>query len=208
MCAVILFPYYKKDVSKELAAAKAELNKKQNELEVDTVQLQKVEEVVRRQEDEVRQVRDAQAALLICKDGLNQCQVALGKNFLVVEVVWTSKANVDLHVTDALGNEFYWRHTNKCECDFRDTRARLSVDSYGGPGGLEVWIDPEVRAGTYRIEYVLEQAPTEDVTVVGTVIDRKGARLLGQKSFSSNVHDQRLLGAEVQISSDGEMTIR
>ena len=212
VCSVILFPYYRKDVSQEISTEKAVLQERAKELDTTLRQARLVEEEIRKQDQQVRQVRDTQAKLNVCKQGVNQCQVALAKNFVLVEIQWEKAVNVDLHVTDPSGNEYYWRKTNRCECEFPGQKAQLSVDSFGSShGGIEVWIDPEARTGSYKIEYVIDRPPAEDVKVTGIVIDRLGTRRIEEKILrrrDSSGGEVRLRAAELQIAADGLLSIR
>jgi hypothetical protein len=210
MCSVILFPYFKKDVSQEVTAAKETLQARSKELDTKLKEVRQIDEQIRKQDQEVKQVRDLQAKLNVCKQGLNQCQVAVGKNFLLVEIQWEKEINVDLHVTDSGGNEYYWRKTNRCECEFPGKKARLSVDSFGSSrGGIEVWIEPEVKPGSYFVDYVIERPSTDDIKVVGSVIDRLGTRALEVKTLTrGSGREIRVRAAELQIGADGDLNIR
>lgn len=213
MCTVILFQY-RDDVSKDLDAANDSLKQKTLALKQTQMDAQVIEEQIRRQEQAVRGVRESQANLNICKQGLNQCQVALAKNFIMVQIEWDKELNVDLYVTDPSGNVFFWRRTNRCNCDFpgNPTKARLSVDSRGacflGKCGIEVWMDPEPKTGSYKIDYVVDRAPPEKVTVTGTVIDRLGKTELPPKSFDRGSRELRVRAAELELADNGNLEIR
>ncbi|HZP75590.1 MAG TPA: hypothetical protein VFB45_05555 [Pseudolabrys sp.] len=211
MVSVILFPYYKKDVSQELTETKKVLAEKSKELDTKLKQVREVEEKVRKQNQDVKQIRDTQANLNVCKQGLNQCQVEMGKNFLLVEIQWDKAINVDLHVTDPAGNEYYWRKTNRCLCDFPGEKARLSVDSFGSSrGGIEVWIAPDVKTGSYFVDYVIDRPTDEQVQVTGTVIDREGTHAIAPKALVRREPGQeaRLRAAELRVAADGTLKIR
>ena len=206
MCSVILFPYFRKDVSQEVTAAKATLTQKAIELDTTQRKAREVEEQVRHQDAEVRQVRDTQARLNVCKDGLNQCQVALAKNFLLVQIGWSRNVNVDLHVIDPEGHEFYWAQTNRSGADFPQSKAQLSTDSSGASGaGVEVWVDPEVNPGVYKVDYVVDRAPSAPVPVTGLIFDRFGQNPLPVMSLQAGT--LRVHAATLQIAADGSLTI-
>jgi len=210
MCAVILFPYYgKKDVKKELAEAKTALDTKSKELKTTQGTLNELKAQIELQDEKVREVRDTQANLKICKDGLNQCQVALAKNFLLVKIEWhpQKSMNVDLHVTDPSGHEYYWRRRS-----YPGLQARLSVDSFGSDlGGIEVWLEPRARPGTYKVSYSIDRALDEDVVIEGTVIDRLGVQKLGPQAFHMQGAETEGLtrqAAILDIGADGTLTRR
>lgn len=91
---------------------------------------------------------------------LESCQRALKKTFVLVVASWETdgddvephvKDDVDLHVVDPAGREYYYaarRHTGSAATFEEDTR--------DGPGN-EIWLHPNAAAGRYRICYKLYQ---------------------------------------------------
>jgi hypothetical protein len=205
MCSIILFPYYKKDVSQELAAATAALVQKKSDLESATEQLRQTQEQVRRQESQVQQARQAQADLSQCRQGLNKCQADLAKTFLLVQIEWGAAVDVDLHVTDPGGNEFFWAKTNRNGRDFPNSKAQLSIDVAGG-AGIEVWVDPAASPGAYQLDYVVRRNPHPEVSVKGAIFDRYGRKPLDAKTIRSG--EARIRAGTVQIAADGTVTVR
>ncbi len=61
--------------------------------------------------------------------------MALGNTFLVVAVEWSKagRTDVDLHVTDPEGHEFYWAKNNRSRGYFPNVEAQLSYDNTSGP---------------------------------------------------------------------------
>ena len=80
---------------------------------------------------------------------LQSCQQELRKKFLLVLISWGSKDDVDLHVVDPAGNEFYYQQR-----DYSGTPARLEEDNTRGPGN-EVWLHPQATPGEYKLYYKL-----------------------------------------------------
>lgn len=72
-------------------------------------------------------------------------------SYLVIVLQWdTLRQDVDMHVVDPAGNEFYYEKTNRDGSDFPGEDAFLTVDSRVGPG-VEVWLNPTADQGEYRV---------------------------------------------------------
>jgi len=205
MCAIILMPYYLRDPAPKLKSV-------DNQLQQAALRLKQVDESLRNSKienselaKEVQKGRDSQSQLQECKRGLKQCQTALAKTFLLVQVTWSSPEDVNLHVTDPAGHEFRWNATNRSGQDFPDSKAKLSVDSRIGPG-LEVWLDPSATAGDYKVDYVFDDPVKEDVEVEGVVYDRYGATPL--KTVKIPAGQMRSHVATIRINADGTKVIR
>ena len=93
---------------------------------------------------------------------LESCQRALKKTFVLVVASWESEDrsedgrwlrgpgnnDVDLHVVDPMGREFYHGKTTD-----PDSAAVFEEDTIRGPGN-EIWVHPNAEAGPYRICYM------------------------------------------------------
>ena len=68
---------------------------------------------------------------------------------MLVVASWSTNDDVDLHVVDPQGREFYYgdkRHSG--------SNAALEEDNTRGPGN-EIWLHPSAEAGQYRVCYKL-----------------------------------------------------
>src|SRR5205823_3406028 len=113
LIAVILFPNYMKQ-------QKAELDLKKTEQSFNQCQ---------------RAETQAQVTLASKLRELTSCEASLATTFLVVVIEWNATGNfdVDLHVVDTDGNEFFWGRNNRDRRDYPSTEAQLSYDNTRGP---------------------------------------------------------------------------
>ncbi|HZH11720.1 MAG TPA: hypothetical protein VEZ24_15270 [Microvirga sp.] len=205
MVAVILFPYYKKDVSKELSETRTAIEQRTTELQATREQVRQVEERIRRQEQQVQQSRLAVASLNQCRQNLAQCQAESTKTFLMIQIEWAEEADVNLHVVNPQGQEFSWSRTNRAGRDVPGSKAQLSIDVAIGPG-IEVWVDPDAGKGTYQIEYRLPRSPDKNIEVKGVMFDRSGKKALPVRILRSG--ETRVRVAMIEIASDGTAAVR
>jgi hypothetical protein len=85
------------------------------------------------------------------REEIEKLMELLKGSYLVVVLQWdTLRQDVDMHVVDPAGNEFYYDDTNRDGNTFPGEDAFLTVDSRDGPG-VEVWLNPTAEAGEYRI---------------------------------------------------------
>jgi hypothetical protein len=203
LVAIILFPYYLKDQDSadKLATAKTELSRAKAE----------AEQALAAKDAALRQVQNelsTQATKLeTLQRQLEQAHSAQGKAFLVVGIRWTTPAaDVDLHVTDPSGNEFYWFKNNANRRDFASSSAELSYDMTSGPA-VELWQDPAAAPGEYTVDYVANALPEGyTVEVFGTVFDRNGRHDLPAKTLRKA--KERVRGAVLNVGGDGRVAIR
>ena len=88
------------------------------------------------------ELQQAQDELQQCRAKLGVYEEKLSRTFLAIVVQWsTTRHDVDLHVIDVAGREFYYR-----ESSFPDRPGELSADTTQGPG-VEIWEVPVAPAG-------------------------------------------------------------
>ena len=200
MVSVILFPYYKEDLSEDLEKAKVALEKTKDQVVETKDKIDKVEAQKVRQASEVERTKVSQVSLQQCAAGLNRCLMESSKNFLLVQIEWVEPVDVNLHVTDNSGNEFSWLKTNRSGRDFPATKAKLSIDVASGPG-IEVWVNEDASPGLYQIEYVLPREPQKPVQIKGALFDRSGKKTIPPKTLGNGT--LRIKAATVKIAADG-----
>jgi hypothetical protein len=207
MVAIILFPYYQKNkpIKEKLDAEIAELKRTQEDVDKTKAAAEKLEHQNDNTKAEIRKVQLAQVELNQCKQGLAACNIERGATFLLVKVGWDDVADVDLHVTDPQGNEFFFLKSNRNGTTFPSSKGRLSTDTARGPG-VEVWQIPTAQAGTYKIEYVVESDPGRPVRVTGIVFDKSGKKPLADKTVGNG--QLRVLAGTVEINADGRVVLR
>ena len=182
----------------DLAEAREDLQQAQSELQ----QCRQQEAACREELDALRQEA---SALQQCQAELNACEEKLSRTFLAIVIQWSTKLHdVDLHVIDAAGEEFYY---NKPEIDGRP--GELSADTTKGPG-VEIWEVPEAPAGEYRVLYNFYDHngnTDEDPTVKGGVYHRDGHNRLRDRTLTKLGRDNAVLAAVVTVKDDGSVEI-
>ncbi len=114
-------------------------------------------------QDELGAARDQLGGV---SDDLVDCRRALAQTFVLVIASWASSDDVDLHVVDPGGREFYFRRK-----EHQGSEATLEEDNTQGPGN-EVWLHPSAEPGRYRICYKLYRGRSSSVR--GSVLWQEG----------------------------------
>ena len=132
-----------------------------------------------------------------------ELEAAAKANFMVVIMSWSTTDDVDLHVTDPAGNEFYYE-----EKEHPGSEAKLEVDVVNGPGN-ELWLHPKVTPGDYVVEYVYFTDRTGvPVRVRGTVLHRDGRIELPEVTLRSANRDKKWPVAVLRVSAeDGRVQV-
>lgn len=142
--------------------------------------------------------------LLQCRTELNACLERHSKTFLVVMMRWpTSDHDVDLHVIDATGTEFYYQaKTNP------GRPGALSVDTVRGPG-VEIWEVGVAPPGEYRVLYNLydRAGNPQPAMVGGGVYHRDGHDALPQRRLTEEGRANAVLAAVVTVDPDGGVEV-
>jgi len=188
----------------------AQLQQAQSQLQQVQAQLQSCQDQRQRLQGEVSECRSVQGELGQCRQqqqrmasSLEQCQQQLSKTFLAVVIQWpTDKHDVDLHVVDPTGAEFYF---SKRTVSGRP--GELSVDTTDGPG-VEIWEVATAEPGTYKVyyEFYSHNGNSAPVQVQGGVYYRDGHHRLPTKTLN-RAHEKPLV-AVIEVSTDGRVTIQ
>jgi hypothetical protein len=199
---VILLPYYKKesiDYERELKQSRASEETARKAAQTAESAQRSAEAAARKAEESARAAQtDAQQNRQRAEAAAQQ----LAKTFLLVHIQWDTKLqDVDLHVVDPSGAEFYFeRRTHP------GRSGALSVDSLLGPGN-EVWNSPSASPGDYRVYANLYNARgvSDTPTVSGSIIHRDGSTALPPLELSRV--KQKTLMATVTVHSDGRVSV-
>jgi hypothetical protein len=199
---VILLPYYKKDsidYQRELQQSRtAEESARKAAQAAEAAQ--RVAEATAHKAEE--SARTAQAESEQNRQRAEGAAQQLAKTFLLVHIQWDTKyQDVDLHVIDPSGAEFYYEHPTR-----PGRSGELSVDSQFGPGN-EVWSTPNASPGEYRIYANLynPRDVNDTPTIIGSVIHRDGSTALPPIQLATK--QQKTLMATVTVSADGRVSI-
>ena len=124
----------------------------------------------------------------------------LAHTFLVLYIRWDTHDDVDLHLTDPSGAEFWWnRHKI-----IPGRPGELSEDNIVGPGN-EVWEIRDAPAGDYRVEVQLYgiRDRRKPVVVKGRVFHRDGSAVFGEVSLSELGQRERI--ATIRVDENGRV---
>ena len=133
---------------------------------------------------------------------LESCRRALKKTFVLVLASWsTSGDDVDMHVVDPNGNEFYFDETRHSGSD-----AEFEEDNVRGPGN-EIWLHPNATPGRYRVCYKLysDNSDSGFPRVRGRVLWQEGA--IGIPDVRLTSGSEVRLAAEFVVDDDGNVSL-
>jgi len=124
----------------------------------------------------------------------------LKKTFLLIHIHWpTLGADLDLHVVDPAGHEFYWERRSVAGAS-----GNLSVDSLIGPGN-EVFTDGAAAPGDYRVyvHFFNTHSGMAESAVDGAVLFREGTlRLPG---LTLRMGQPKQLMAVLRLDAEGRV---
>ena len=188
---IILLPYYKKDninYQQEIQQIRRQLDASQQQTHAALARASAAE-------------NQAHTALDRAQDAEHRAARAeqmLTKTFLVVYIRWsTPNQDVDLHVVDPSGAEFFYQKKT-----FPGRTGELSEDSQVGPGN-EVWEIKDAPSGRYEIYANLfaRRGNTANPTVKGRIFFRDGSKPLPE-IILTEVKTKKPIGV-VTIKDDG-----
>lgn len=134
------------------------------------------------------------------REQLQSCQEKIKKKFLLVVISWPGSGDdVDLHVVDPQGREFYYKQKR-----YAGSAAALEEDSQRGPGN-EIWLHPEAGPGTYKIYYHYYRKATRGTAVRGVILHPEGKYQI--KNINLTAQKQKVLAAEMHIDQDGVLSV-
>ena len=132
------------------------------------------------------------------EEELQTCQRALRRSFMLVIASWSSYHDVDLHVVDPAGREFYYRNRRAT-----GSPAALEEDNTRGPGN-EVWLHPSAETGRFRVCYKLFSG-SPSTTVRGSILWQEGK--IEVPNINLTQQDQVKVAVEVLVDDDGQVSV-
>lgn len=126
----------------------------------------------------------------------------LEQTYLVVVISWATPDDVDLHVVDPAGHEFYFSQKT-----FPGVQGELSTDVIG-QAGVEIWEIGQAPSGEYKIYYKLysDGTPGSNTQVKGRIFYRDGKKDLGITELRQQ--GEKPFIATVTVAADGSVSIR
>lgn len=188
---VILLPYYKND--EVIRQLRERIQQLEQELEQQQQVIQDQQQKIQEQAERIEQLeRENQ-----------QLREQLANTFLIVIIDWKTKDHdVDLHVVDPAGHEFYYEKTS-----FPGVPGELSEDERYGPG-VEVWEIREAPAGEYKVYYKFydPHGNSEPAIVKGRVYFRDGVKNFREITLTRQGEKPSI--ATITVKNDGQVTVR
>ena len=153
---------------------------------------------------ELEQAQQAQPALQRCQAELQSCEEKLSKTFLAFVIQWpTREHDVDLHIIDAAGREFYYSAKT-----IPGRPGELSADTTSGPG-VEIWEVSVAPPGEYQVLYNFFDAHgnSDSALVKGGVYHRDGHDRFRDRRLTRTGRPNAELVAVVTVNDDGSVDI-
>lgn len=221
LLTVILFPYYLKNseivermsgLRQELEKSQAALAQAQQQLQECTNQRQECETQRAQLQQQLQECQEQQGnqqgKIDALQRDLKNCQEKLSHTFLAVVIKWTTKKqDVDLHVIDPDGNEFFFKKNNRNRSDFPSSKAELSVDTTSGPG-IEIWENPRAKPGTYKVYLKLysRHGNPNNPIVKSNIYYRDGSKPLPDTTLTQE--SNKKLIATISVNASGDVVVR
>ena len=195
----------RQDLERRLEAVRAAAQREVDAARREAEEARREAEEARREAAGMQQeLSEAQEAMAEGGDRERALETALERErrrkFLLVTISWDGDDDVDLHVVDPLGNEFYYEARTHS-----GSEARFEEDTIRGPGN-EVWLHPQVTSGEYRIYYHLYRQRDSSVAVRGSVVHSFDRDELQPRTLSRQ--GQKPLVATVVVDGDSNVEVR
>ena len=218
LISIVLMPYFLRVDPEEEArlrqalaearASEAETRERLGQAQGALEQARSKLEQCREREGECRReleaARQAAAGLQSCQAELNACEERLSRTFLAVVIQWATELHdVDLHVIDTAGKEFYFEAKT-----IPGRPGELSADTTKGPG-VEIWEVSEAPPGEYRVLYNLfdDNGNRAPATVKGGVYHRDGHDRFRERRLTRQGRRNAVPVAVVTVKDDGSVEV-
>ncbi|MCK5720883.1 MAG: hypothetical protein KAH84_13180 [Thiomargarita sp.] len=218
LLTVIQFPYTKKNedivnakraAEAQLKQCQSDLNSAKNETEQYKADLNGARNEANKCKADFNGARNEankyKADLNGARNEANKCKIRLKETFLAVVLKWdTQKQDVDLHVIDPAGHEFYFSKHNRNRSHFASVDAEISVDQVVGPG-VEIWEYYKAVEGTYKLYANLyaRKGNSKNPKVKTAVYYRDGVKKLTVKILTKE--KKKVLLGIIKVNATGEV---
>ena len=193
---VILLPYYDKDaIDQQAVIAELRQTLAQQQTALQAAQTEAEAARAQAQESAAETARQRQRAESLAQQ--------LARTFLVLYVRWDTFDDVDLHVIDPSGAEFWWNEHKTLP----GHPGELSEDAILGPAN-EVWEIRDAPPGEYRIEvelFAIKDA-RKPVVVKGRLFHRDGSDAFGEIRLERLKQRARI--ATIRVDEAGRVSVR
>lgn len=202
---VILLPYYEREtvdqealiaeLRQDLAAARAAQSAAEGAAQAAQAEMMQAQAALAAAQAQASQAQAEAARQEARAEGLAR---QLAKSFLVLYVRWDTHDDVDLHLTDPSGAEFWWDGHKTIP----GRPGELSEDNILGPGN-EVWEIREAPPGEYRVDVKLYgvRDARKPVVVKGRVFHRDGSAVFREVALAQRGQRERI--ATIRVDEQG-----
>lgn len=196
LITVVLFPFFPNtgDSPERVAEVRAEIAEQIDQLEASLAasitQIESVEQ----------ELGACTTTLDTIEDEFENCQAALQQTFVLVVISWGTSDDVDLHVIDPRGNEYYY-----ADDSFPGSDAALEEDNTTGPGN-EIWLSPTAIPGDYEVyANMFSKRDSSPADVRGSLLHQNGRLDIPTTTISTD-GDKPLL-IRFNVNSEGTVTV-
>ena len=192
--------------SAQLEHVQGELQAVRGQLGACQTQRRQIQAALDSCEEQGRAAASADSALGACEsrnqeiqEELQSCDQQLRKKFVLIVISWGTTDDIDLHVIDPAGREFFFGRKFHS-----GSRAKLEEDNTRGPGN-EIWLHPAAEPGRYRVYYKYYQGSGNSVRVRGAVLTPQGRTELPGRTLRRI--SQKPLIATITVDSEGNANV-
>ncbi len=134
------------------------------------------------------------------QEELESFQAQLAQTFAMMVINWSTGDDVDLHIIDPAGNEYYYAARN-----FPGSDAALAKDNTNGPGN-EIWLSPSAMEEEYEVyTSMFAKNDNNPAVVTGSIIYRDGRIFIPDITLTSS--GEKPLAARFQVNAQGDITL-
>lgn len=184
-----------------LEDAVSKLNDEVNELQDKLIKAnQKIEELETQIQNQQQQIESMNQEIEQLRNQLSQCQANMERieaegRFAVITMSWnTAGDDVDLHIIDPSGAEFYYEKPT-----ISGRPGELTRDDVKGPG-VEVWQTSSLETGTYQIKANLYKSVSGKYPNIQFWVYYRN----GNKSFTKTLYTVKNITQIVNLVVDSE----
>ena len=190
-----------------------QIEEQQRQIEEQQAQAGEQQRQQRQIEEQQRQIEEQQAQAGEQQRQIEEQQRQIGeqedriadlerRKFMLVTISWNGRQgdDVDLHVVDPNGREYYFSQRS-----YPGSDARFEEDSLHGPGN-ELWLQPQLTPGEYRIYYNPYSLASDSVEVRGRIVHPAAGHELRSRRLIAGGPRQPV--AVVVVDDQSNITVR
>ncbi|PCH59957.1 MAG: hypothetical protein COC19_06495 [SAR86 cluster bacterium] len=204
LITLILFPFFPNtgDSPERVASVRAEIADEMAALQQALAQAQtQLTQASSDSQSLQQQLGSCTSDLDSLQGQVQACRAELAQTFVLVVISWSSSDDVDLHVIDPAGNEYYYEDDR-----FPGSDAALEEDNTQGPGN-EIWLSPQAMPGDYEVYInMYDKSDDSPASIRGSILHQNGQEQL--TSITINNQDEKPLFVRFNVSAEGNVSLR